>query len=409
MKQTIYFFLAILLCINTTAQQNKFIGTKGTHLTGIDGKPFLMKGTNLGNWLVPEGYMFKFKNTSSPRLIQEMLNELAGPEEANKFWKKYLDNYITKDDIHYLASVGMNSLRIPFHYKLFTNEEYLGGHGSARGFAIMDKLIGWCRQENLYVLLDMHCAPGGQTGDNIDDSWGAPFLFESEKSQQQTIQIWKEIANHYRNEPMVLGYDLLNEPIATHFDTARYNKYLEPLYKKITAAIRSVDKNHLIFYGGAQWNSNFRIFGKPFDSKAVYSFHKYWTKPTQEVIQDYVDFSNKYQVPLHCGETGENKDEWVKQFRAVLDKNEIGWHYWPYKKMDNTSGIVSFKRPEYYDQVIAFSDTARNSFELVRKARPTNEAEIKKALDGFLDNCLFRNCNPNRGYIEALNFKPNKD
>ncbi|MEO6722813.1 MAG: cellulase family glycosylhydrolase [Ferruginibacter sp.] len=405
MKQILFVFLAFVLCTSIIAQQNKFIDTKGTRLIGTDGKPFLMKGTNLGNWLVPEGYMFKFKNTSSPRLIQEMLTELAGPDEAAAFWKKYLDNYITKDDIHFLATSGMNSLRIPFHYKLFTNEEYLGGHGKTRGFAIMDKLISWCRQENIYLLLDMHCAPGGQTGDNIDDSWGTPFLFESEKSQQQAIQIWKDIAIHYRNEPMVLGYDLLNEPVATHFDTGRYNKYLEPLYKKITAAIRSVDKNHLIFYDGAQWNSNFKIFSKPFDSKAVYSFHKYWTAPTQEVIQDYIDFSNRYQVPLHCGETGENKDEWVEQFRIVMDKNEIGWHYWPYKKMDNPSGIMSFKKPEYYDHVIAFADTARNSFELVRKARSASEADIKKALAGFLDNCLFRNCNPNKGYISALNFK----
>ena len=142
--------IALLLFVSgltfvATAQKNKFITTSGTHLIAPGGKQFLMKGTNLGNWLVPEGYMFKFKHTSSPRLIQEMLLQLSGPDEANLFWKKYLENYVTKEDIHYLASIGMNSIRIPFHYKLFTDEEYMGGHGIARGFAIMDKLISWCR------------------------------------------------------------------------------------------------------------------------------------------------------------------------------------------------------------------------------------------------------------------------
>ena len=404
MKKIKSFLLLAGIIVWSQTEAQQFVTPVGTSLMAPGGKTFRMKGTNLGNWLVPEGYMFKFKSASSPRLIQGMLNELVGEEKANEFWKKYLDNYITKEDIHYLASIGMNSLRIPFHYKLFTNEEYLGGSGSDRGFALMDKLVSWCREENLYLLLDMHCAPGGQTGDNIDDSWGAPFLFEEVTNQQLTIDIWKNIAQHYRNEPIILGYDLLNEPIATYFDTTRYNKHLEPVYKRITAAIRSVDTNHLIFYGGAQWNSNFRVFGAPFDRKAVYSFHKYWTPASKTVIQDYLDFGRKYQVPLHCGETGENTDEWVEQFRKVLDSNNVGWHYWPYKKMDNTRGIVSFKVPEHFGQVIQFADTARNNFELIRKAKPVNETQITQALEGFLSNCLFRNCYPNKGYIAALKF-----
>ncbi|MDO9372963.1 MAG: cellulase family glycosylhydrolase [Ferruginibacter sp.] len=404
MKKICFFLILLGGVTHGHAQVQKFITSRGTRLVTPAGKTYQMKGTNLGNWLVPEGYMFKFKNASSPRLIQGMLNELVGQEKADDFWKKYLDNYITREDIHYLATLGMNSLRIPFHYKLFTNEAYLGGSGAKRGFALMDKLVAWCREEKLYLLLDMHCAPGGQTGDNIDDSWGTPFLFEETASQQQTIAIWKMIATHYKDEPYILGYDLLNEPIATYFDSSRYNKHLEPLYKKITQAIRSVDANHLIFYGGAQWNSNFRVFGKPFDSKAVYSFHKYWTPATTAVIQDYLDFGKKYQVPLHCGETGENTDEWVEQFRKVLDSNNVGWHYWPYKKMDNTRGIVSFTVPQYFEQVIGFADTARNNFELVRKSRPKNEQEISQALDGFLLNCRFKNCYPNKRYISALDF-----
>jgi len=237
----------ILLTANSFAQ-TKFISTKGKDIIGVDGKLFYIKGTNLGNWLVPEGYMFKFKNANSPRFIQTLINELIGPGGAKIFWKKYLDNYITRDDIHYLRSTGMNSIRIPFHYKIFTDEEYLGGQGSARGFALMDRVISWCKLEGLYVILDMHCAPGGQTGDNIDDSWGTPFLFESEESQQQTINTWTMIANHYRNEPMVIGYDLLNEPIATYFDSSRYNHYLEPLYKTYSCNKKSGSESSFVLW-----------------------------------------------------------------------------------------------------------------------------------------------------------------
>ncbi|MBI3719242.1 MAG: cellulase family glycosylhydrolase [Sphingobacteriales bacterium] len=404
LRKIIACFLIIVCFAPITHAQ--FFSTKGKNIIGPDGKPFLIKGTNLGNWLVPEGYMFHFKDVSSPRLINQTISELIGPAAAKDFWKKYLDVYITAEDIHYLKSIGMNSIRIPFNYRLFTNEYYMGSGDSARGFVYMDRVISWCKKEKLYVILDMHCSPGGQTGDNIDDGYGYPFLFENEKDQAECTAIWKRIANHYKNEAIIIGYDLLNEPIAHYFDKAKLNPLLEPLYKRLTAAVRSVDKNHLLFLGGAQWDSNFEPFSKPFDSKLVYTFHKYWTPTTVDVIQDYISFSNKYNVPIYCGETGENDDAWVEAFRKTLDSNQIGWHYWPYKKLDNTRGIVTFSIPAGYDSVIAYAGIYKNNFDDIRKHRPADVALIKKALNGFLENCRFKNCIENKGYIKALGFKP---
>lgn len=401
--------LACVLFAGAHVHAQKFISTKGKDIIGVDGKPFLMKGTNLGNWLVPEGYMFRFANATSPRLINEVISELIGPGEAKTFWKKYLDVYITQDDIHYLKSIGVNSIRVPFNYRLFTNENYMGDNDSARGFKYLDRVIHWCKATGMYVLLDMHCAPGGQTGDNIDDSYGYPFLFENEESQQLCVRIWRRIADRYKNETTVIGYDLLNEPIATYFDKEKLNPHLEVVYKKIAKAIREVDKNHILFLGGAQWDSNFKPFGAPFDDKLVYTFHKYWTATTKDVIQEYIDFRDKYNVPIYCGETGENDDEWVVNFRKTLEENNIGWHYWPYKKIDNTKGIVTFKVPEYYDEVKQFADTPRYTFEKIREARPKNIDEVKQALNGFLENCQFKNCIQNRGYITALGFKPTEE
>lgn len=396
-------FCLLLIIVNVHAQ--KFISTKGKDIVGIDGKPFLIKGTNLGNWLVPEGYMFKFQSANSPRLINETITELIGPDATKTFWKKYLDVYITQDDIHYLKSIGVNSVRVPFNYRLFTNENYMGDNDSTRGFKYFDKVIQWCKAEGIYVLLDMHCAPGGQTGDNIDDGFGYPFLFEDEESQQQCTNIWRRIADRYKNETTVIGYDLLNEPIATYFDKDKFNPHLEPLYKKITKAIREVDKNHILFLGGAQWDSNFKPFGPPFDDKLVYTFHKYWTATTKDVIQEYIDFRDKYNVPIYCGETGENDDAWILNFRKTLEENNIGWHFWPYKKIDNTRGVVTFKVPQYYDEVKQFADTPRYTFKQIREARPKNIDEVKQALNGFLENCQFKNCIQNKGYITALGFK----
>jgi len=396
--------LSVGLAVVTTAQP--YFTTKGKQIIGPDGTPFLMKGTNLGNWLVPEGYMFHFEQTNAPRLINTVFEELIGPEKAKVFWKKFVDNYITYDDIKYIKQTGANSIRIPFHYKLFTTEDYLGSDDPQRGFRIFDKVLNWCRKENLYVILDMHCAPGGQTGDNIDDSFGYPFLFTDSASQELTIKVWTAIADRYKNDNIIIGYDLLNEPIAHYFNVVSLNPLLEPLYKKITAAIRRIDKNHLLFLGGAQWDSNFKVFGAPFDSKLVYTFHKYWTPPTQDVIQEYIDFSNKYNVPLYCGETGENTNGWVDSFRVVLEKNDIGWHYWPYKKLDNERGFMTFNRPAGFDSIIAYTKKARSGYNEIRKAAPENRVLILKSLDDFLEACLFKNCKPNKGYIQALGLTP---
>lgn len=398
----------LLLAPFFVAAQTKFFDVKGKSIIDPKGQPIVLKGTNLGNWLIPEGYMFKFKDATSPRMINQVFTELIGPDKTAAFWKKYLDNYVTKADIHYLKSSGMNSIRIPFHYKMFTTESYLGANDPNRGFELLDRVIKWCKEENLPVILDMHCAQGGQTGDNIDDSDGYPFLFENEASQQLTLKIWGRIANHYKNEPTVIGYDLLNEPIAHYFDTKKLNPYLEPFYKKLTAEVRKTDKNHLIFLGGAQWDSNFKVFGQPFDKKLVYTFHKYWTATTQDVVQEYVDFSNKYNVPIYVGETGENNDKWISEFRTLMEKLDISWHFWPYKKMNNKSGIVTFPVPENYDLVIKYADQPKNSFADLRKYAPADRTLIENALNLMLEKCKFENCTTNDGYLKGLGLKEGK-
>jgi aryl-phospho-beta-D-glucosidase BglC (GH1 family) len=383
--------------------QLKFVTTQGKEIISPAGKPLLLKGINLGNWLLAEGYMFKFKTANSPRLIQTLVNELVGEDEARRFWKAYRENYIRREDIRFLKQSGFNSVRVPFNYRLLVTDgapQKLDGEG----YELLDHLVDWCRKEGLYVILDMHAAPGGQTGDNIDDSWGYPFLFESVESQALTVNLWRKIAARYKDERTVIGYDLLNEPIAHYFDTAYLNPKLEPLYRKIVAGIREVDKNHIIFLGGAQWDGNFKAFGTPFDDKLAYTFHKYWMDVNNGAIQEYLDFRDKYNVPVWMGESGENKDEWITSFRTLLEQNNVGWCFWPYKKLDATSSIVSINPPADWAAIVGFANGPRTTFEEVRKNRPPKE-KVQKALSDYLERIKFANCRINQGYLKALGLK----
>ncbi len=341
--------------------------------------------------------MFRLEGgPQSSREIEALANELLGPTAANQFWHDYRDAYISRQDIDFIAKAGFNTIRIPFHYRYFTP-------GNEEGFRLVDRVVEWAKADHLYVILDMHCAPGGQTGSNIDDSWGYPWLFEDEASQQQAADIWKRIAAHYKSNPTVIGYDLLNEPIPHFPKLAQYNPKLEPVYKKLAAAVRSVDTKHILILGGAQWDSNFSVFGAPFDKNMMYTFHKYWMPPTQDAVKDYVAFRDKYNVPIWMGESGENTDDWIDKFRKVLDDDEINWTFWPYKKMEAKSAPVTFAKPIHWDEIVAYAAKHYGSGDSEKgiAARPSLE-DSKAAFADLLVKVRFENATPNPSYLKAL-------
>lgn len=386
-----------------------FLRVNGPDIVKENGEKFFIQGINLGNWLNPEGYMFHFGDqAASYRQINEAFCEMVGPDFTREFWQKFKDNYITQEDIKYIKRTGMNSIRIPFHYKLFTDEDFMGQDADHDGLKRIDQVIEWCREEGLYVILDMHDAPGGQTGDNIDDSYGYPWLFVDERSQDLFCHIWKNIAEYYANDTIVLGYDLLNEPIAHYFmeNDSFLNDRLEPLYKRCIDSIRTVDENHIVLLGGAQWNSNFKVFSdSKYDSNMMYTCHRYWCDTLQSDIQDFVQFRDSVNLPIYMGETGENTDQWVAGWTRLMEKNNIGWHYWPYKKMVPLSCMVTIPTPENWDKIVAYTKEDRSSFAKIRAVRP-NQEEVKKAMMDLIENMKFQHCVPNEGYIKAMGMKP---
>jgi endoglucanase len=416
MKNLAYFLLIVLFVFTlnfctekeTLKQPSGFIAVSGPDLLTPDGEKFFIQGINLGNWLNPEGYMFRFSQASSARLIDEAFKEMTGPDFTHWFWREFKDRYITREDIRYIQSTGMNTLRIPFHYKLFTHEDFMGLSANQDGFARMDSLVEWCRESGLYLILDMHDAPGGQTGDNIDDSYGYPWLFVSQESQELFVDIWKRIAEHYSKEPVILGYDLLNEPIATYFeeDYDKLNSQLEPLYKKAVTAIREVDKNHIILLGGAQWNSNFSVFtDSKFDDKILYTCHRYWCDTLQTNIQDFVDFRDSVNLPMYMGETGENTFEWIAAWTRLMNRNNIGWTYWPYKKMGSDRCMRTIPTPENWELLRKYTESPRHTFAEIRQARPDQE-QVKQAMRELIENLAFEKTTINEGYIKAMGMEP---
>jgi endoglucanase len=387
--------LSCLLALPSPAA-NRFVHTNGKQILAPDGSKLLLRGINLGNWLVPEGYMFHFdKGPASYREISALFNDLIGPDETARFWKQYRDNYITESDIRFIHEAGFNSVRIPFHYKLIDD---------GTGFPLLDRVIAWCRQRHIWVILDMHCAPGGQTGTNIDDSWGYPWLYTSPEAQEETVAIWKRIAARYKNNSTVLGYDLLNEPLPNWEKLRPLKRELVPVYMKIAAGIRQVDKNHVLILGGANWDSDFGVFSGTFDPNMMFTLHKYWTATTDKsVIQPYLDFRHEHHVPIWLGESGENKDAWVEGFRKTLEENNVGWAFWTYKRMDATASVVSFDRPAHWDEILEFAKlpVGTGGAEKRLAARPA-QGDIDAAFADLLTKIQFAGERVNPGYLSAL-------
>ncbi len=397
------------LCALGAIAAEGFIHAKGPDLVDARGEKFFIRGTNLGHWLNPEGYMFKFSKCSSPHFIDEMFKQLVGPEETAKFWKAFKDNYITEADLAFIAQTGSNTVRLPFHYKLFTDEDYLGLTGQQDGFQRVDAVVAWCRKYGLRLILDMHDCPGGQTGDNIDDSHGYPWLFESAHFQRQYCDIWRAIAKRYANEPTILGYDLMNEPISSRLaDKDQLNLQLERVQQLAAKAIREVDRNHVVIFGGAQWNSNFKPFKDfKFDANMMFTCHHYdFGNPNLEEwkVKRHADFRDRVNVPMWMGETGHNWPKWYRAMVDSMEKHNIGWTFWPLKAPGG-SAWLSFPYPKgWQETIVAFAESDRSSYAAIQKNRP----DRRKALDlmkKYVENCKNSKCRIDQAYLESLKLK----
>lgn len=325
-----------------------FLRRSGDRIVNGNGHEVILRGIGLGGWLLQEPYMLQVANVAANQSqIRAKIADLVGEEKADAFYASWRAHHTTRADIDSLAAWGFNAVRVPLHYNLFTlpiEKEPVPGRNTwlTTGFALMDSLLRWCRADHIYLILDLHAAPGGQGNDVAisDRDKSQPSLWQNPDNQQKMVALWRKLAERYGKDPWIGGYDLLNETNWGFTDPAKDehgcgekdNGPLRDLLVRTTDTIRAVDKHHLIFIEGNCWANNFHSLLPLWDSNMAVSFHKYWNYNDQGSIQGMIDMRARYNVPLWLGESGENSNTWFTDAIALVEKNHISWTWWPLKK-----------------------------------------------------------------------------
>lgn len=343
---------ATLLFSNNRAQaQLPFLRTDKTRIVNASGQPVILRGFNLGNWLVEEMWLSPFdtdppagsnfrKVTDHVRLRQTFVTRF-GKEKADHLLELWRQNFITRDDFARLKADGVNCVRLPFSYDL---ESEPGGL-----FRWLDFAVAQAKSQGIYVILDLHGAPGRQGAEHHTGEEGVNKLFSEPQFREQTAQLWSKIAAHYKNEPAVAAYDLLNEPIGAP-NAATLHFFHNELYR----AVRAVDAKHIVIvedgYKNLDQMPDPQIMGW---QNVVYSTHSYkfdaktaddhdghlkwWVMAQSKAVQD------KWQVPVYIGEFNlepHGNAEKMRLYTSTFDAANISWSLWTYKTSSKWSGSM---------------------------------------------------------------------
>lgn len=344
------------------AEVTRFVHTDGTRIVTADGDELSLNGINLGNWLLWEGYLMMgdFEFRTHTQFLNSLSRVLGSKEKATEFQHQWRMNYVDEQAIADLKGLGFNSVRVPFHYNLF----WADGKLKDDGFEYIDRLVGWCRAKDIYVLLDMHAAPGyqnpGDHADNVNSSAKQPrdtVRFWDDNNVQVAASVWRHIADHYKNEPVIWGYDLINEPVPQ--DGREYE--LLPSMITMRNAIREVDANHIIVAEGSWWSSDLQKLDwtdskvqsttgvtKQWDDQLVYELHHYG--PVKDTI-GREKMSETLGIPIILGECGETDAGNLLATTQWARQNLAGCFPWSFKKMSHDKTLWTIPPNASYEQL----------------------------------------------------------
>lgn len=398
---TVVFSLFLSLTVfSETNAQSCFLSTSGQQVKNEAGQNVILRAMNLGYWAVQEGYMMNPQNGNLVNCQWKMKKRYfdAGQTEAQveAFYQSWRDNFITKADIDYIASQGFNAVRFPMHYELFLtssqrtwrnnvirnigyhdtykanlqsalNNNQLFTDPNVEGFKMIDRVISWCASNGMYVILDLHAAPGGQGADqNISDLFYANDLWNQQVFKDVTNKLWERISARYKAEPRIAWYELINEP-----NQAPSNQVIHDLYQRLINTIRNQGDNHIIMIEGNGWGNNYDYM-EPYTFSPnwglIYSAHRYWINASDDWVRDpnpnqinrminLTEFRTRHNVPVFVGETGENTNDWLRQNIAWMEEWGIGWAHWTYKRHDvgENAAMMRIGGPYPTDGVSAMS------------------------------------------------------
>ncbi|MDR3061051.1 MAG: glycoside hydrolase family 5 protein, partial [Dysgonamonadaceae bacterium] len=387
---------------------NDFLHAQGRWIVDGNGDRIQLRGIGLGNYQIIEPYMLGINNAKTNKsdtqsAIMTSLAKLTGEANVKTFLTEYRKNYMAEEDVKLLKEAGFNSIRLPMHYNLFIEEAATNNNFKEEGFTITSELLEWCKKYEVYLILDMHAVPGGQSTDKAISDQYSPGLWDGNTNgtaaqyQTKLIALWKEIARRYANEQWIGGYDLINE-IQYYPSNRDLSSEIRNLYTRITTAIREVDSKHLLFIEGNGYANDHNNLLPAWDNNMAYSFHRYWCGNGQASIQWMLDMRDNNKVPVWMGESGENSNTWFTNAVELLETNRVGWAWWAYKKVSNISGIVSIPRPEGWNKILSYLESATdNSAALGLDAETT-----KNILMRLAENTKLSNAKINKDVIYAM-------
>ena len=337
--------LLLLSCATSTAwwftssrklPDVSLLRTQGMSIVNAAGEEVALRGVNIGSWLLIEPWMLRLDGQDgieSEKDIWDLMGKRFGQKAKLDLIRTHRSNFFTEEDVRRIADLGLNCVRVPVWWRAVTDPEYGGD------FSWLDRCVRWCGKNGVYVIIDLHGAPGGQsTESRIVGERSTGALWSDEQFRQQTIDWWKTVADRYKDEPAVAGYDLLNESYTVDkMDT------LAAFYSELYKAIREIDPKHIIFIQDGLLG--FNVLPKPQDmgwENVVYSFH-YYPKDTTGGVTDpsaffyrYSRIGHYYGVPVNVGEFNSMQIDrgGISAFLRsceVFDYFGWSWNFWSYK------------------------------------------------------------------------------
>ena len=379
-------------------QATGFVHASGTRILDINGENLIIRSIGTGNWMLQEGYMMGTSGATNGTQwhFRQKLIQTIGLDKTNEYYNKWLDCHFNQTDVDSMKVWGFNTIRPALHYKNFTlpiEDEPVAGQDTwlDDGFNRLDSLVKWCRNAQMYLVLDMHGCPGAQGDDsNISDyDPSKPSLWESEENKRKLVALWKKIAERYVDEQWIAGYDLINEP---KWDALRNNgannRDLWDLFKRMIDAIREVNNNHLIFLAGNSWGNDYAglpsNFSTAWGGNLALSFHKYWNGNGDGALDWILNLGRQHNVPVWLGETGENSNTWFTDVIRLCESKNVGWSMWPVKKMGGSNILRARTNPDYQAMLTAW----RNNTPI--NATTAYNGVMRLAEDHRLENCFIQ-------------------
>lgn len=312
----------------------EYIKAVGTEFK-LGSETIKLRGVNAGGYLLQEEWMCPTDMTDELSLIKT-LNDRFGESGASELLEVYRQNFWTDKDFDNIKDLGFNLIRLPLIYTDFYDSEF---KFKQYGFDLLNTFIEKAKERGLYVLPDLHGAPGSQNGRDHSGDTSQSSLFSSRENMQRTVDLWVEIAKRFKDEAYLAGYDLLNEPEGgLRQGTTGFVQW--SFYDRLYKAIREIDNNHIIFMESV-WEAKNLPQPSLFNFENVaYEYHYYaWDaiNDTQKTIsfidkklQDLKDAN--HGVPVFIGEFTAFADvaSWEYMLNAFND-NGFGYAVWTYK------------------------------------------------------------------------------